>query len=149
VVGKGQQLLIGDEIEEVPAMDGRPGYRLTEEGVRDGIARLTWVTATFNDRGLHRVMGAAVYADVGSWEFYEKPFWASLAFFVLALFVAVPRDRARRMLYKHGRRLRGPELVTTSEFNEKLGKSNMQRAQLPDGVAFIKRGADLVGQDLQ
>ncbi len=41
-------------------MDGRPGYRLTEEGVKDGIARLTWVTATFNDRGLHRVMGEAV-----------------------------------------------------------------------------------------
>ncbi len=41
------------------------------------------------------------------------------------------------MLYKHGRRLRGPELVTTSEFNEKLGKSNLLRVQLPDGVAFI------------
>ena len=137
VVGKNQRLLMGDEIEEVPAMDGRPGYRLTEEGVKDGIARLTWVTATFNDRGLHRVMGEAVYANVGSWEFYEKPFWASLAFFVLALFVAAPKDRARRMLYKHGRRLRGPELVTTSEFNEKLGKSNLLRVQLPDGVAFI------------
>ena len=137
VVGKGQRLLIGDEIEEVTAMDGRPGYRLTEEGVRDGIARLTWLTATFNDRGLHRVMGDAVYATLGSWEFYEKPFWASLAFFELALFVVVPKERARRMLYKHGRRLRGPELVTTSEFNEKLGKSNMLRVQLPDGVAFI------------
>jgi hypothetical protein len=33
VVGKGQRLVIGDEIEEVPAMDGRPGYRLTNEGV--------------------------------------------------------------------------------------------------------------------
>jgi len=85
--------VIGDEIEELPAMDGRPGYRLTEEGVKDGIARLPWVTANFNDRGLHRVMGEAVYANVGSWEFYEKPFWASLAFFVLALFVAVPKDR--------------------------------------------------------
>ena len=28
---------------------------------------------------------------------------ASLAFFVLALFVAVPKDRARRMIWKHGR----------------------------------------------
>ena len=41
------------------------------------------------------------------------------------------------MLYKHGRRLRGPELVPTTEFNEKLGKSKGLWVHLPDGVAFI------------
>ena len=41
--------------------------------MKDGIARLTWVTATFNDRGLHRVMGEAVYGNIGSWDFYQKP----------------------------------------------------------------------------
>jgi hypothetical protein len=137
VVGKGQRLLMDDEIEQIPSLDGRPGYRLTEEGVKNGIVRLTWVTGTFNDRGLHRVMGEAVYSNIGSWEFYQKPLWATVAFFCLALFLAVPKDRARRMLYKHGRRLRGPELVTTAEFNEKLGRSKMMRVQLPDGVSFI------------
>jgi hypothetical protein len=64
VVSKGQQrLVLGDEIERVPSVDGRAGYRLTDEGVKDGIARLTWVTGVFNDRGLHRVMSEAVYAD--------------------------------------------------------------------------------------
>ena len=62
VVGKGQRLVMGDEIEQVPSLDGRPGYRLTDEGVKDGIVRLTWVPGTFNDRGLHRVMSEAVYA---------------------------------------------------------------------------------------
>ncbi|WP_263357657.1 type IV secretion system DNA-binding domain-containing protein [Acidicapsa ligni] len=138
MVGKGQQrLVIGDEIEQVPSLDKRPGYRLTDEGVKNGIARLTRVTASFNDRGLHRVMSEAVYADHEAWEFYQKPVYLSLAFFVLALFVAVPKDRARRMLYKHGRRLRGPELVTTAELNAKLGKSKGLRTQLPDGVMFI------------
>jgi len=31
VVGKGQRLVMDDEIEPVPAVDGRPGYRLTDE----------------------------------------------------------------------------------------------------------------------
>jgi hypothetical protein len=137
VVGKGQRFVIDDEIEAVPELNGRPGYRLTDEGVKDGITRLEWVTATFNDRGLHRVMGEVVYSNVGSWEFYQKPVYLSLAFFVLALFVAVPKDRARRMIWKHGRRLRGPELVTTAEFNEKLGKSKLMRVHLPDGIALI------------
>ncbi|MCU1320821.1 MAG: Type secretion system, TraD, DNA-binding domain protein [Acidobacteriaceae bacterium] len=71
VVGQGQQrLVLDDEIEQVPPdADGRPGYRLTEEGVKNGISRLTWVTGVFNDRGLHRVMSEAVYADHDAWEF--------------------------------------------------------------------------------
>ena len=137
VVGKGQRLVMGDEIEAVPELDGRPGYRLTDEGVKDGISRLTWVAGVFNDRGLHRVMSEAVYADHESWEFYQKPVYATLAFFVLALLVAVPKDRARRMIWKHGRRLRGPELVTTAEFNTKLGRSKGLMSYLPDGVMFI------------
>ncbi|MDR3751516.1 MAG: type IV secretion system DNA-binding domain-containing protein [Terracidiphilus sp.] len=137
VVGKGQRLVIGDEIEPVPGPDGRPGYRLTEEGVKDGISRLMWVPGVFNDRGLHRVMSEAVYADHESWDFYKKPVYLTLAFFMLGLFVAVPKDRARRMVWKHGRRLRGPELVTTAEFNAKLGHSKGLMSYLPDGVTFI------------
>lgn len=105
--------------------------------MKDGISRLTWVAGTFNDRGLHRVMSEAVYADHESWDFYQKSVYATLAFFVLALFVAVPKDRARRMIWKHGRRLRGPELVTTAEFNTKLGRSKGLMSYLPDGVMFI------------
>jgi hypothetical protein len=137
VVGKNQRLAMGDEIEPVPALDGRPGYRLTDEGVKNGIARLEWVTGVFNDRGLHRVMSEAVYADHESWDFYRRPVYFSVAFFVLALFVAVPKDRKRRLIWKHGRRLRGPELVTTAEFNEKLGKSKLMRVEMPDGIALI------------
>jgi hypothetical protein len=72
MVGKGERLVMGDEIQAVPEPNGRPGYRLTDEGVKDGISRLTWVTGVFNDRGLHRVMSEAVYADHESWEFYRS-----------------------------------------------------------------------------
>ena len=137
VVGKGQRLVTGNEIEPVPALNGRPGWRLTAEGVKNGIARLQWVTATYNDRALHRVMSDAVYGDVVSWEFYRTPVLWSLLFFAVALFVAVPKDRAARMVWKHGRRLRGPELVRTAEFNEKLGRSTLTRVHLPDGIAFV------------
>ena len=82
-------------------------------------------------------MGEAVYENVGSWQFYRLPLSLAVAFFVLTLFLAVPKDRARRMIWKHGRRLRGPELVTTAEFNEKLGKSKLLTTHLPDGIALI------------
>jgi hypothetical protein len=129
VVDKGERLLIDDEIEAVTELDGRRGYRLTDEGVRDGIARLQYVTGTYNDRGLHALLGRFVFKDQRARDLVKAPVEWTGVFFVLALFVAVPKDRARRMVWKHGRRLRGPELVTTAEFNAKLGR--------PDGIAFV------------
>jgi Type IV secretion-system coupling protein DNA-binding domain len=129
VVGKGQRLLIDDEIETVTGPDGRHGYRLTEEGVSDGITRLQYVTGTYNDRGLHALLGRFVFKDQRTRDLVKAPAEWTAGFFVLALLVAVPKDRARRMVWKHGRRLRGPELVKTAEFNSKLGR--------PDGIAFV------------
>ena len=53
------------------------------------------------------------------------------------------------MLYKHGRRLRGPELVTTAEFNEKLGVSSVFSLRLPDGVSFINEERTLADRLLR
>jgi len=97
VVGKSERLLIDDEIEPVTGPDGRRGYRLTDEGVKDGIARLQYVTGVYNDRALHTVMSHAVFQHDDLWGYMARPFYWSLAFFVMLLFVAVPKDRARRM----------------------------------------------------
>ena len=138
VTAKGSPVfLLGDQVERVADVDGKPGYRLTDEGVKAGLVRLEWVTGQYNDRGMHALLGRWVFKHDDIWGYMARPFYFSLAFLVVAMFVAVPKDRARRMLYKHGRRLRGPELVTTTEFNEKLGKSKGLRVHLPDGVAFI------------
>ncbi|MBB5344466.1 type IV secretion system DNA-binding domain-containing protein [Tunturibacter empetritectus] len=129
VVGKGQRLLIDDEIEPVTGPDGRHGYQLTDEGVSDGITQLQYVTGTYNHRGLHALLGRFVFKDQRTRDLIKAPAEWTAGFFVLALLVAVPKDRARRMVWKHGRRLRGPELVRTAEFNAKLGR--------PDGIAFV------------
>ena len=74
VVGKGQKLARdGDEIEAVPEPDGEAGIdEPTDEGVKDGISRRTWVAGVFATVGPHRVMSEAVYADHESWEFYQE-----------------------------------------------------------------------------
>ncbi len=84
VAAKGQQrLMIDDEIEPMTGPDGRLGYRLTDEGVKDGIARLEWVTGVYNERALHGVMGRAVFRHDDIWGYVARPFYFSLAFFVL------------------------------------------------------------------
>jgi hypothetical protein len=138
ITAKGEQLLVtGDEIEAVKGADGRYGYMLTDDGIKDGLTRLQWTTAVYNDRGLHGLMGSYVYQNQTLWDFVKRPTYWTVAFFVALLFIVVPKDRARRMVWKFGRRLRGPELVTTAEFNQKLGRSKLLTTQLPDGVMFI------------
>jgi len=121
----------------VKGQDGRYGYVLTDQGIKDGLVRLQWTTGMFNDRKLHEAMASYVYQNQTLWDFVKRPTYWTVAFFVLLLFVAVPKDRARQMVWKFGRRLRGPELVTTTEFNEKLGRKRWWRTYYPDGIALV------------
>jgi hypothetical protein len=129
VTAKGQQrLALAGEVEAVANAQGRPVYVLTEEGRRRGIARLVWDEGLFNDRRLHQFLAHWVYRDQTVWDYIERPAYAALGAFVLLLFVALPRDRARWLVRKYGRRLKGPELVTTAEFNSR---------HEADGMAFV------------
>jgi hypothetical protein len=135
---KGQMLLvIDDQVQAVKGADGRYGYVLTDEGIKAGLVRLQYVTDVYNDQRLHAFLGQWVYENQTLWDFAKRPTYWTLAFFVLGLFVAVPKDRARRNVWKFGRRLRGPELVTTAEFNEKLGRKKWLMTYFPDGVALV------------
>lgn len=137
VTAQGQALLVLDnEVERVKDADGKPGYRLTDEGIRQGLTRLEWRALVYNDRGLHDLLRHWVYRNGDLWSYTARPFYGSLALFVLGLFVAVPKDRERRAILKYGRHVSGPTLVTTAEFNAKLGRSKMLMQYLPDGVSF-------------
>jgi hypothetical protein len=135
---KGQQRFAVDgEVEPIQRADGARAYAVTDAAVAAGWVKPVWDAASFNDQALHRYLGHWIYRDQTVWEYIERPVYGSLAVFVLGLFVAVPKDRKRALVYKHGRRLRGPELVTTAEFNEKLGQHKWLKKYLPDGLAFI------------
>lgn len=61
----------------------------------------------YNDRGLHELMGSYVYGNQTLWDFVKRPTYWMAPFFIVLLFLAVPKDRARRMVWRFGRRLRG------------------------------------------
>ena len=83
---KGEMLLVtGDEVEAVKGADGRYGYVLTDEGIKDGLVRLQWTTGVYNDRGLHGLMGSCVYQNQTLWDFVKRPTYWTLAFFVVLL----------------------------------------------------------------
>jgi hypothetical protein len=130
---KGQQrLAIAGEVEAVTNANGETVYVLTGEAQRRGLVRPVWNDAVFNDRLLHAYLGHWIYHDRTVW---ERPAYTALGAFVLLLFVALPKDRERALVRKHGRRLKRPELVTTAEFN---GRHEA------DGMAFVNEERGLV-----
>jgi hypothetical protein len=135
---KGQQRIALDgEVDPIQSADGTKAYVLTAAAIKQGFVKPVWDAGFYNDAQLHRFLGHWIYGDQTVWEYVKYPVYESLCILVLSLIVAVPKDRKRALLFKHGRRLRGPELVTTAEFNMKLGLSKGLTTYLPDGLALI------------
>jgi len=132
-----KRLAVDGEVEPIQNADGRTAYVLTDAAVAAGWVKPVWDAGWFNDQELHAYLAHWIYQDQTVWDYVKSSAYESLAVWVLLLLFAVPKDRKRTSVFKEGRRLRGPERVTTAEFNEKLGKSKGMRVHLPDGVAFI------------
>jgi len=130
-------IAIGDEIERVKMADGQSGYRLTEAGIRAGAVRLEWQDGVFSNAWMRTRLGHVVYQDRTVWSYIERPFYGSLTILAVLLYFALPRDYKRALEFKHGRRLRGPELVTTAEFNRRFGQWRWLKRHLPDGLGII------------
>ncbi len=138
VTAKGQErLALAGEVEAARNAKGEHVYELTDEGRRQGLARLVWNEGLFNDRQLHQFLAHWIYQDQTMWEYIERPAYAALGAFLLLLLVALPKDRERALIRKHGRRLRGPELVTTAEFNSR---------HAADGMAFVNQERGVLDQ---
>jgi hypothetical protein len=78
-----------------------------------------------------------IYRGWTQWDFVKYPAYGALALTVVLFWFTVPRDRKHNEEMKRGKRLRGPELVSTAEFNKRLGKRGWLMRYPPDGLGFI------------
>ena len=88
---------------------------------------LTIDPARYESTQAHQMLAQWIYQDHSVMEMARPAWLGALAVFVVGLAVAIPRDRARRHLIEHGRRLKGPQMVTVGEFN---------RWSRADGIGF-------------
>jgi hypothetical protein len=132
-----ERMAIGNEVEQVTSADGMPAYVVTDLARQNGVIKLSWNEGEFNNRELHAYLRHWIYLDKTQWDLVSTAIWWGCGAFVLGLFVAIPRDQKRKQLYKHGRRLCGPELVGTIDFNKKMTRRKWFMEYPPDGLAFI------------
>jgi type IV secretory pathway TraG/TraD family ATPase VirD4 len=86
---------------------------------------------------LHAALREWIYRDQTLSDLAMPALWGSLAVFVVGLVVAIPKDIARARERRHGRRLKGPELVTAAAFNRRTRADGIGFVQTPSFVARL------------
>lgn len=105
-------------------------FRLTEPALKTGAIRLEWQPEQYQNARLHALLRHTIYHDQSPEVFAKPALWGGFLAFVIGFALAIPKDLARATQRKHGRRLKGPELVTTSSFN---------RRNHSDGIGFMQQ----------
>jgi type IV secretory pathway TraG/TraD family ATPase VirD4 len=128
-----------DDTNVAPGTDraGQPTWQLTDRAMRAGALGLRWDSGPYDHAKLHAALRHWVYGDQDPIDFLVTPVASTLIVAVLALAVAIPKDSARARARRHGRRLRGPELLTVREFNRRTQATGLGWRQAPTLVERV------------
>jgi hypothetical protein len=130
-----ERTAVDREIDSVTQADGTLAYALTDDAQQRGAVKVALNDAVQNDKELHAYLGLWIYRDGSILDDLKTAGYSgSVALFVLFCF-AIPEDKKRALWLKHGRQLKGPELVTTAEFNRRLRR--------PEGIALLNEERSL------
>jgi Type IV secretion-system coupling protein DNA-binding domain len=123
VTANGSRLALDEDVSEPREFS----FVLSQKAIRSGALRVEWQNKQFENARLYALLRHLIYRDK-SLPVLSKPAWLGALFiFSAGLFIAIPKDLARARRLRNGRRLKGPELVTASQFN---------RRNKSDGVGF-------------
>jgi hypothetical protein len=126
---KGTRLPLDEEVQRGTTATDETSFALSDLGTQAGDLRLVWQERLYDHSRLHAALRDWIYRDQTLTDLAMPALWGSLAIFVIGLVVAIPKDVARARARRHGRRLKGPELVTAATFN---------RRTRADGIGFLQ-----------
>lgn len=122
-------LAFNEEVVPVTTASGENTFALTDEAVKAGDVKFEWERGRYDNSKLHQALAHWIYNDQSFTDLARPALWGGLGVFLVGLIVAIPKDAARARERKHGRRLKGPELVTARVFN---------RRTQADGIGFVQ-----------
>lgn len=126
---RGSRLAIDEEVIPVLTETGETTFALSDLAVAAKTGRLVWRDLSYNHAALHEQLREWIYAGQTLTDLVRPSIIGALVVFILGLLLAIPKDLARARARRHGRRLKGPELVSAGRFN---------RRTRADGVAFVQ-----------
>jgi hypothetical protein len=126
---KGSRLALDEEVQPFTDATNEVAFALSELGRQAGGRQVVWQDRSYDHAKVHGVLREWIYRDQSLLDLARPALFGGLAVFGVGLLIAVPKDVARARTRRHGRRLKGPELVTAAGFN---------RRTRADGIGFLQ-----------
>jgi hypothetical protein len=126
----GFRVALGQEVEHVAGTGTGAGFRLTDAARAVGDRSVAWRDASYPHAALAAFLARWIYGDQTLAVLLRPAWWSGLVVLAVGLLVALPVDAARTRERRHGRRLKGPELVSPARFTRRVRG---------DGLAFVQQ----------
>lgn len=140
-------LYVTDRKEERPAFDadveptiteaGKPDFILSETSYAAGVRRLHWKPGHYGHEWIHNVLRIAIYQDQTLVQLARPALWTAFIVVLAGLGFALRQDANDTRRRRHGRRLKGPELVSVGRFNRRLKADGVGFAQASGALARL------------
>jgi type IV secretory pathway TraG/TraD family ATPase VirD4 len=134
---RGSRLALDDEVVPVTTPAGETAFGLSDLGRQAGSGRLAWRDVSYYHAGFHDYLRVAIYADRRLSDLVRPSLWAAFAVLVAGLAIGIPNDVRRARSRRHGRRLKGPELVSVRRFNRRTRADGAAFPQIPNLLARL------------
>ena len=138
---RGTRLAIDDEVVPTSTSTGEATFALSELARQARTGRLVWRGSVVDHARLHTDLAVWIYGNQTLTDLARPSLFTALVVLILGLLVAIPKDVQWSRSRRHGRRLKGPELVTARRFNRRTranGIRFVQRPHLPARLLGIR-----------
>jgi type IV secretory pathway TraG/TraD family ATPase VirD4 len=126
---RGTRLAIDEEVTPISTPAGDTNFGLSALARQAGSGRLAWRDLVVNHARLNAQLRVYIYADQTLTELARPPLITAVVVLIAGFLIAIPKDLQCSRSRRHGRRFKGPELVSIRRFN---------RRTRADGISFVQ-----------
>jgi hypothetical protein len=138
---RASRLAIDDEVVPIALSTGETTFALSALAREAASGRLAWRDLVYDHARFHAQLRVWIYADQTLTELARPSLIAAFAVFIAGMLIAIPKDAQWDRSRRHGRRLKGPELVSARRFNRRMranGIAFRQMSSLPAKLLGIR-----------
>jgi len=125
------RLAIDEEVVPISSPTGDTTFALSQLAQRVNSGHLVWRELVVNHARLHADLQVWIYRNQTPTELARPSLITVLVVLIAGLLVAIPKDVQWSRSRRHGRRLKGPELVSVGQFNHRTRADGIAFAQMP------------------
>ena len=128
---RGSRLAIDEEVVPISTPSGEMNFVLSDLARQGGSGRLVWRDRLVSHERLHTDLEVWIYRNQTLFDLARPSLVAVLVVLIGGLMLAIPKDVQWSRSRRHGRRLKGPELVSVRQFNHRTRADGIAFAQMP------------------